>query len=205
MLHLYGSPHNRSFRTFWLLEELGLEYEVTELDTQAGACRTPEFLAINPNGHVPTLVDGDTTIWESMAINLYLVRKHGGPLAPRTLEDEAQLYQWSFWAMTEAETPLLNWGMHTHFFPEEMRDAAIAKEAGEQLATRFAVLEGALGKSDYLAGVEFGLVDLNVAAVCSWVDMMHFDLAACPRTRAWLDRCLARPAARKVSAMSAPA
>jgi len=202
MLHLYGSPHNRAFRCFWLLEELGLEYEFTKLDTQAGECRTPEFLAINPNGHVPTLVDGETTVWESMAINLYLVRKHGGPLAPKTLQDEAKLYQWSFWAMTEAEPPLLQWGMHTHFLPDDMRDPAVAEEAGSQLATRFAVLEGALAECDPLAGADFGLVDLNVAAVCSWVELMHYDLADCPRLRAWLERCLARPAAKRVSAMS---
>ncbi len=202
MIHLHGSPHNRSFRTFWLLEELALEYEFTALDTQAGECRTPDFLAINPNGHVPTLVDGDTTVWESMAINLYLVRKHGGPLAPKTLEDEAQLLQWSFWAMTEAEPPLLNWGMHTRFLPDETRDAAIAKEAGEQLGTRFAVLEAELTKHEYLAGAAFGLVDLNVAAVTSWADMMHYDLSALPKVRSWLDRCLARPAAQKVREMS---
>ena len=172
------------------------------LDTQAGECRTPDFLAINPNGHVPTLVDGDTTVWESMAINLYLVRKHGGPLAPKTLEDEAQLLQWSFWAMTEAEPPLLNWGMHTRFLPDETRDAAIAKEAGEQLGTRFAVLEAELTKHEYLAGAAFGLVDLNVASVTSWADMMHYDLSALPKVRGWLDRCLARPAAQKVREMS---
>ena len=78
----------------------------------------------------------------------------------------------------------------------------LAEEAGSQLATRFAVLEGALAECDPLAGADFGLVDLNVAAVCSWVELMHYDLADCPRLRAWLERCLARPAAKRVSAMS---
>ncbi len=87
MIHLYGSRHNRAFRTYWMLEELGLAYEATPLDTQGGETRTEEFLAVNPNGHVPTLVDGEHVVWESMAINLYLARKHGGPLAPDAPED----------------------------------------------------------------------------------------------------------------------
>lgn len=203
MIHLYGSPHNRAFRTYWMLEELGLEYQETRLDTQAGECKTEEFLAINPNGHVPTLVDGDVTVWESMAINLYLARKYGGPLAPTSIEAEANAYQWSFWAMTEAEPPLLDWGMHSFYLPEEQRDEGVMKSAREKLETAFAVLEGELAKRPYLSGDDFGLADLNVASVMSWVEIMHYEPKAFPNASAWLGRCLERPAAQKVRSMSA--
>lgn len=200
MIHLYGSRQNRAFRTFWMLEELGLEYEATALDTQGGETRTPEFLAINPNGHVPTLVDGDTTVWESMAINLYLARKYGGPLAPDSPEADGQALQWSFWVLTEVEGNLLDYGMNTSFLPEGERDPKRADEAKESLTAALGVLEAELGTRSWLAGGAFGVVDLNVASVLSWLAVMGFDASAFPTLERWLGECLARPAAQRAKA-----
>ena len=85
-LRIYGIGASRASRPLWLLEELGEPYELVRCDYRDGGTRTAEYLAINPNGHIPTLVDGEIVVWESMAINLYLVRKFGGPLAPATLD-----------------------------------------------------------------------------------------------------------------------
>jgi len=197
MITVYGNPTSRAFRTYWMLEELGVPYQGVPKDSRGGETRTPEFLAINPNGHVPTLVDGELVVWESMAINLYLARKHGGPLAPRTLEEEAAALQWSFWVMTEVEGHLLTHGMHTSFLPEAERNPKLAAEAREKFEAAMRVLAGALERRPFLAGERFTVADLNVAAVLSWTRMMGTGVAGQPAVQRWLDTCLARPAARK--------
>src|SRR5262249_42043568 len=98
---VYGVTRSRTLRVLWMLEELGLPYEHVKTNFATGDTRSPEYLAINPNGHVPALRDGDTTLCESMAINLYLARKYDKGLWPRTVEDEGRTFQWSLWVMTE--------------------------------------------------------------------------------------------------------
>ena len=195
MIVVYGSPHNRGFRTLWMLEELGLPYENVELATRQGETRTPQFLAINPNGHVPTLVDGDTVVWESMAINLYLANRYDGGLAPRGVPEQAAVTQWSFWVVTEVEETLLSYGMHRLFLPEPERDAAVAQTALEKLEAALAVLDAALDRVAYLVGDRFTVADLNVASVLSWVSLVQLDISKYANVRRWLDACLARPAA----------
>src|SRR6202040_1603837 len=101
-LKIYGIPRSRAFRTMWMAKELGLDYENIPIDFANDGTRTPEYLAINPNGHVPAIDDDGFILWESMAINLYLAKKYGGgDLYPVLFEDEARTWQWSFWGMTE--------------------------------------------------------------------------------------------------------
>ena len=197
MIQLYGSTQNRAFRSYWMLEELGLEYEGILKDTQGGETRTPEFLAINPNGHVPTLVDGETVVWESMAINLYLAERYAGPLAPSTNRQKAACLQWSFWVMTEIEGNLLTYGMNTKFLPEAEQNAAAANEAKEKLSGALGVLDAQLAKQPFLMGDSFGVADLNVASVLTWTELVALDIAAHEHVVRWLETCLSRPAARK--------
>ena len=82
MIKLYGIPASRAFRVRWMLEELGVAYQNVPTNFATGETRTAEFLKLNPNGHIPVLVDGETVLWESMAINLYLARAYGGGLWP---------------------------------------------------------------------------------------------------------------------------
>src|SRR4029077_14762078 len=85
------------------LYSLGLDYENVPVHFADGSAKTPEYLAVNPNGRIPAIDDNGFKLWESMAINLYLAKKHGSGLLPKTMEDEAQAIQWSFWVMTEVE------------------------------------------------------------------------------------------------------
>lgn len=194
MITLYGIPASRAFRCLWMLRELGLEF--THVPTHfAGGTRTAEFLKLNPNGHIPVLVDGATVLWESMAINLYLARQYGaGTLWPATVADEGRAFQWSFWAMTEVEAPLLAALMHRRVLPAEQRDAAVAAASEEKLAAPFTVLDGALRGRPHLLGAAFSVADLNVAAVLSWAKMAGLDLGRWPQLADWLQRCTARPA-----------
>ena len=194
MIKLYGVPRSRAFRALWMLEELGLPYENVKTNFATGDTRTPDFLRLNPNGHIPVLQDGDLVVWESMAINLYLARKYDQGFWPKTVEDEGRTFQWSLWAMTELEEPVLTVLLHRVFFPESQRDARKAADAAERFKQPLAVLDGALTGRNHLLGNAFTVGDLNVAAVLTWAPLAGLDLGSAPRAQAWLGRCTARPA-----------
>jgi glutathione S-transferase len=202
MIKVYGVPRSRALRALWMCEELGLEYENVKTNFATGDTRKPEFLRINPNGHIPALQDGDVTLFESMAINMYLARKYdkGKGLWPSTVEDEGRTYQWSVWAMTELEEPLLTVLLNRLIYPEAQRDAKKADDAVERFKKPLAVLNDALTGRDYLLGKTFTTADLNVAAVMTWANLTGLDLSAAPNVQAWLGRCLARPALARASA-----
>ena len=201
MIKLYGIPRSRTMRPLWMLEELGVPYENKPV-TFLGESRSPDFLRLNPNGHIPVLKDGELVIWESLAINLYLARKYGKGLWPKTVEDEGRAFQWSVWAMTELEEPLLTALLHRGFLPENQRDPKKADDAAERFKTPLAVLDGALAGKPYLLGDAFSVADLNVAAVLCWAFLAGLDLGKAPQAQAWLGRCTGRPAFERVQRMT---
>lgn len=193
MIKLYGVRQSRAMRSLWALEELGVPYENVPTNFATDA-KKPEFLAINPNGRVPALVDGDVTLFESMAINLYLAKRYDTKgLYPKSLADEARAVQWSFWGMTEIEPALLQVLMNRVFLPAPQRDEAAAKTAEEKLAQPLRVLDGALAGKKYLLGDTFTIADLNVASVLSWALFAKVDLTKTPNAERWLKECCARP------------
>ncbi len=201
MITLYGVSASRAFRPLWMLRELGLAFTHVPTDFATGQTRTAEFRKLNPNGHIPVLVDGTTVLWESMAITLYLARRYGaGTLWPATVEDEGRAFQWSFWAVTAVETPLLTSLLHREILPAERRDAALADDAAARLERPFAVLDGALRGRSHLLGEPFTVADLNVAAVLSWAPRAGLALDRWPQLAAWLTRCTSRPACRAARA-----
>jgi glutathione S-transferase len=197
-LKIYGVARSRAFRTLWMAKELGLDYEHVKVDFALGETRSPAYLTLNPNGHVPVIEDDGFVLWESMAINLYLAKKHGaGKLYPTGLEDEARAWQWSFWGMTEVERPVLTALMHRAFYPEDKRDAAAADAAEKTLSQPLGVLDGALGRNaNLLLGDSFTVADLNVASILAWARPAQIDLSAFPKVAEWLKNCAERPAAR---------
>jgi glutathione S-transferase len=200
MIKLYGILRSRAMRPLWMLEELGVPYELVKVSF-VSETRTPEFLRLNPNGHIPVLQDGDLTLCESLAINLYLARKYDKGLWPKTVEDEGRAYQWSLWAMTELEEPLLTTLLHRLLFPEAQRDAKKADDAAERAKKPLAVLDGALAGRPWLAGDAFTVADLNVAALVTWATLAGIDLGPTPNVQAWLARCTERPAFARVQQM----
>ena len=193
MVKLYGVPGSRAMRSLWMLEELGVPYE--NIKTQFGTdSRQPEFLKINPNGRVPAMQDGDVTLWESLAINLYLARKYDRGLWPKTVEDEGRAFQWTVWAMTELEEPVVTALVNRAFLPEAQRNPKRAEDAARRFEKPRDVLEGALQGRPHLLGETFSVADLNVASVLSWASLAGLDLQPSPNLSAWLARCLARPA-----------
>jgi glutathione S-transferase len=193
MIKLYGVRQSRAMRSLWALEELGVPYE--DVPTHfASDAKKPDFLAINPNGKVPALVDGDVTLFESMAINLYLARKYDTKgLYPKSPADEARAIQWSFWGMTETEGALQQVLLNRMFLPEAQRDEALAKAGEEKLAQPLRVLDGALSGKKFLLGDSFTIADLNVASVLAWALFVKLDLSTTANVARWLGECCARP------------
>jgi glutathione S-transferase len=195
-LKIYGTPRSRAFRTLWLARELGLDYENIPLNT-SGESREASFLAINPNGHIPTIDDDGFILWESVAINLYLAKKYGlGTLYPTTLQGEALAWQWSLWGITEVERPVLTAMFNRALLPEDKRDAAVADAAEKEMQGPLGVLDGALAKTPYLIGNDFTVADLNVAAILAWARPARIDMTPFPSVADWLGRCALRPAAK---------
>ena len=203
-LLIYGIARTRAFRALWIAEELGLAYEHLPIEIGDAGAGAPEFLKINPNGRLPFIEDDGFVLFESLAITLYLAKKHStGKLYPGTLQGEAKAWQWTSWALNEVDRGVNIWSLHAVRLPQAERDAAKRDEALKVVAAPFKVLDAALARQDYLLGDDFTVADLNVAAVISRaVDM---DLSAVPNLKAWLSRCLDRPAARKALALKTKA
>jgi glutathione S-transferase len=141
-------------------------------------------------------------LFESFAITLYLAKKYSpAKLYPATLEAEARAWQWSFWAIAEVDRGVNIWSLHAVRLPPAERDVALREEALKVLAAPFKVLDAAVAQQPYLLGDGFTVADLNVAAVISRA--LDMDLAASPNLKAWLTRCLDRPAARLALALKA--
>ena len=186
MLKIYGIPRSRAFRVLWMAKELGLEYENIPIDMGKGETRTPDFLTVNPNGHIPVIDDDGFILWESMAINLYLAKKHArGDLYPIRFEDEAKAWQWSFWGMTEVERPVLTALFHRALLPEDQRDAKLADESEHQLGRPLMVLDAAVANQPYLMGEHFSVADLNVASILSWARPARIGLSHVPKMADW--------------------
>lgn len=198
-LTIFGATQSRALRCLWMARELGLDYAHVAVSPRDPATRTPDFMACNPSGKIPAIADGDFGLSESMAINLYLAKKHGGPLQPASLEDEAKTWQWSFWVMTEVEKPLLAYLFASGRLPGTEADEAAMADNAKALQAPLGRLDTALADRDYLLGGDFSVCDLNVASVLVWARAARLDTAAFPRLTAWMERCMNRPALKAAS------
>ena len=213
-LKIYGIGPSRAARPIWTALELGVPFDLNSTPYAGGATRTPEFLAVNPNGHIPVLIDeraeGAITVWESMACALYIARVHGKAdgqtIAPATPREEAEALRWSFWTVSELEADALTVLMHRMAMPEDQRKPELADKAESRLKVPLAVLEKHLqaqhAKGEaYLAANRFTVADVCVASVASWVRPAAALLAQYPAVSAWLKVCLDRPAQAQARAM----
>ena len=198
MLRIYGSARSRGLRTLWMVGELGLEYEHLDYAPRSPQTRTAEYLAMNPNGAVPTIDDDGFVLSESMAINFYLAKKHG-KLFPADAKSEALAWQWSLWETDKLDRQVTVYANHSSVLPEAQRNAALAKSTWDEISAALGVLEIALGKSRWLAGSDFSVADLNVASAL--YRALSFDLSKWPHVNEWLHRCWDRPAGKKARAM----
>src|SRR5579883_790371 len=199
MLKLYGTSKSRSARSLWALEELGVKYE--HVPVEVSQAKSADNLKRNPNGHIPVLEDDGLTLFESMAINLYLAEKYGKPpLWPAGAEQHGKAYQWSFWGMTEIEPRLMTVLVNRVFLPPDQRDEKAVAQALEAIKAPLKVLDDTVKSHPYLLGNDFTIADLNVASVMSFAMIAKIDFSAVPAAQAWLNKCLGREANQRARA-----
>jgi glutathione S-transferase len=205
MLKIYGVYKSRASRILWLLEELGVPFELVPVlqayklaDPMAEGVRlntrSPEFLAINPMGSIPTIEDDGLVLNESLAQTLYVAKKHGGPMGPRDLTEEAQMLQWALFAATSIETEALK-------ISQSNNEGRLSTEPGQQeakvltriLSRPFGVLEKHFSSNDYAVGGRFTVADINLAEIVRYAQAYQPLFDAFPKTAAWLAHVQARP------------
>lgn len=198
MIKIYGSPRSSAGRCYWMLEELGLSYQVMPLDMRNKEHKSESYLQINPNGKVPALIDGDFVIWESMAITNYLAKKYQSPLAAQTPEEDGLIMQWSLWSLVDLQTPAVDWLIQEIFMPPEKKNPHVIEEAQKKIPGFLSVLEKTLKNKNYLVSDRFTVADLNVASVVNILVALKYDLSSFPHIQRWMGLCSNRPAMQKL-------
>ena len=152
---------------------------------------------------MPALKDGDYILWESMAIAMYVAKKHGqGSLWPASVEDEGLVMQWALWASLEVEIFVVNYLRHALMYPPEKRRPELAEEALKVLPAPLKVLDDALAGKDYLVGNRFSVADINVSTVLLLADIYkQIGVDKYGNVMAWLNRVAARPAWQKLPSL----
>ena len=205
MLTIYGALRSRATRPIWLLYETGTPFQHVPViqsyrlpDPQAPDAplntASADFLAINPQGLVPAMLDGDLLLTESLAITYYLARKFGGDLAPRDAAEEGQAVQWALLGATAVEGPALDIAQaHAKGTADTPEGNALITARTEALARPFARIEAHLQGRDWLVGDRFTVADIVLSECVRYAMAQPGIYDAWPALKAWLARCHARP------------
>ncbi len=168
-MKLYGIGKTRWNRPYWLLQELGLEFEPVIIDPRLGEHRSPEYLKLNPQGKMPVLEDGDQVVCESGAICFYLAEKYAqSGLIPADASLRAEMYRWVFFTVTELEPHLQRIDCHTFLYPEEKRSPAAIELARADFCRAASVLNERMRGRKFVVGESLTLADIMLVYVLIW-------------------------------------
>ena len=214
MITLYGTYRSRATRNIWALAELGLQWQLRpviqayRLEARGTDPRAPtaplntlsaEFLRLSPAGAIPVMEDGGLVLSESLAINLYLAKKAGGPHAAKDAQEEALMLQWALYGATSIENDALEISFayaKGEDFPEARQKLVDA--AADRLARPFAVLETHLATHSHMVGGRFTVADINMAEIVRYAQPHLPLMERFERVKRWLDLCQSRPAFREM-------
>jgi len=184
-------------KVVWLLEELGTPYKREDYGRQFNNTGDAAYLALNPNGKVPTLVDGDTVIWESNTILRYLAGKAGSKLYPADPAARSQIERWMDWQLASLNGPYLG------IFKEAKKPAAERAASWEgdakELKTQLDILEKGTDGRPWLAGADMSLADICLGPIIHRCLDFPLELPGLAGLRAWRDKIAARPAFQKAT------
>lgn len=200
MITLYGTPRSRALRVSWALEELGLDWQFEFVNFAKGDNRSEAFLALNPSGKIPVMIDDDLVLTESAAIVSYLADKYGqGDLLPKAGSRAWGLYhQWYSFIISELEQPLWSMGKHKFALPEERRISAMRDVAIWEFNKAADIAEAWTPETGFLLGNEFTLIDILLCHTLMWATA--FEQSIPPKLAEYRDRLQQRPAL--ISALS---
>ena len=204
-MQLYYIQGSASMAPHIVLEELGLPYALTLVDQAGGELDTPAFRALNPNGHVPVLVDGDLVLIETAAICLHLAdqQPQSGLLPPLGSRERAMAYKWVSWLATTVQPTLI-----AYFYPHRFADtedaiAQVKRQAERKVVKLLEQIDAQLASHSHpwLLGPDHSLVDGYAMMLCRWTrNFASRPARDFPHIAPWLQRVLARPAVGRVFA-----
>lgn len=192
MLRLLGRATSGNVqKVIFLLEELGVDYQREDYGRQFGNTGG-EYLKLNPNGKVPTLVDGELVIWESNTILRYLAARENSPLLPQDLAERSQVERWMDWLLASLGPSYVAVFVGSRQAPEERGPAYAA--GADEVAKQLVLLDQAIAGRDWLAGANFSLADIALAPIVHRCLNFEIERPALERLEAWRERLNARPA-----------
>jgi glutathione S-transferase len=199
VIELYHCTDTRSFRPLWLLEELGIEYQLTPINIFGDGKTDRDYLTLNPNASVPTLKYNNNVIWEAGAICMYLcdMNPESG-LSP----DVSSLYRseylkWMFYVTSTMEYPLVDLFLHSKLLPKEKRRQSVVEYSLERYKKILVVINNSMNGNNpmmvqrpYMIGHEFSVVDIMVSSTLNWFPELLHEF---PHLKSYVDRCINRP------------
>ncbi len=200
---LYYHPGNANLAPHVVLEEIGAPFELALVDRKNNAHKSPEYLALNPNGTIPVLVDGDVVLYEAAAICLYLADKHPETALVPALRtpQRAQCYKWLFWCTNTLQAMLMH-----YFYPERLvdeGDAAGANQVQRRAEARIGPMLDQLDAQlashvgEWMLPDGYGVVDPFALMLCRWTRGFQRPARSLPHLGPYLARMLARPAVQR--------
>lgn len=196
MVTLWGRNNSVNVqKAIWALEEAGVPYDRIDAGLQFGKLDTESYGALNPNRRIPTLIDGDTVVWESNAVVRYIAAKWSeGDMWPADPAERAAADMWMDWVQTTVMGPFVPvfWGLVRT--PPDQRDMGLIVEKAIECGHVLQLLDAALARRDYVAGDRFTMGDIPIGAV-SWRYLnMHIERPELLHIADWMDRLEKRPA-----------
>jgi len=200
MLMIYGRTNSVHVqKVLWCLAELDVPCERIDAGLAFGKNNEPWYLALNPNGRVPLLVDGSFTLWESNTIVRYLAAKHGlGRVCPRSPEARALAERWMDWQLSTLVRPVSIVFQALYRTPPAERDAAAIARNTAEANRAMELLDAHLAVQPFVAGDTFTMGDIPVGATAHrWLEVAGIDRPELAAVRAWRDRLATRAAFRR--------
>jgi glutathione S-transferase len=196
MLKIMGRDTSSNVqKVLWVCGELGLPFEREDIGGPFGGNDKPEYLALNPNGRVPTIIDDGYVLWESNSCTRYLAAKHGGdPLSPADLQIRGNAERWMDWQMTTMSPALVPvfWGLVRT--PPEKRDMDAIEAARKKLSGLIGFMDAQLSKTTYLAGDDFTIGDIPLGITAYRWFVMDMEREDYPNLKRWYDSLTTRKA-----------
>jgi len=200
MYKLFYAPGSAAMAPHAVLEEIGVPYEPILVDMSAGAHKRPDYLELNPNGRVPTLVDGDQVVFESAAIVLHLADKHpeAGLAPPLGAPERGRYYQWLVYLTNTVQEAYISY-FHADYYAKSAGAIAEVKATSEaRLQPLFKIIDGALADGPYLLGKRFSAADIYLMMLARWSRNMAKPATAYPNIKRCVDLVRARPAVERM-------
>jgi glutathione S-transferase len=196
MLKIWGRTTSSNVqKVLWTCAELGVEYDRVDHGGPFGGNRDPEYLRLNPNGLVPTVIDGALVMWESNTICRYLCNTHpnGGSLYPTDFAERTHVERWMDWQLSVIGAPMGALLQGLIRSTPETRDAAVIEAARRRAITAWEIVDDALEGQPFLGGKSLSLAEIVMGThIYRWFNYA-IERPSMPKLHAWYERCLARP------------